>query len=315
VWISANPPIAACQARSDPLCIASDARRKRLLQATRVIGSRLGAYDRVVAPRVVLHFHPGWRFEDGTVLDAIAASGWYRSQWQTGTSNGGLAAHHGGDRWRWESSMFDGRYDDAPAHDRPVYGAWNRRNDVYGASPRFGSAYLRLRPEVTRRATFCWPDSVYEPQVVGGPETLEQLCRMADASDVDPSVVSSAPADLPLDDPLNDYVEAHVHGGLLVARDVEAVVVDPTDREEHASTLDRMGCDVEEHPGYRVTVDAIDPGYRGLVPVELARLLGGEITPALLANASRSGDHDPQAVKWLWHCLARFGRRWPYRSS
>lgn len=118
--------------------------------------------------------------------------------------------------------MFDGRYDEAPAHDRPVYGVWNRHDDVYGASPRFGSAYLRLRPEVTRRTTFCWPDSVYLPQVVGGPEKLEQLCRMADASDVDPSVVSSAPADLPLDDPLNDYVEAHVHGGLLVARDVEA---------------------------------------------------------------------------------------------
>jgi len=211
--------------------------------------------------------------------------------------------------------MFDGRYDEAPAHDRPVYGAWNRRDDVYGASPRFGSAYLRLRPEVTRRATFCWPDSVYQPQVVGGPETLEQLCRMADASDVDPSVVSSAPADLPLDDPLNDYVEAHVHGGLLVARDVEAVVVDPTDRDEHALTLKRIGCDVEEHQGYRMTADAIDPVYRGLVPVELARLLGGEITPARLASASRSGDHDPQAVKWLWHCLARFGRRWPNQGS
>lgn len=281
-----------------------------LWQIGHLTGLWLQAYDYVVAPRIVLHFHPGWGFGDVTVLDAIATSGTYRSQWQTGTSNGGLTAHRGGQRWRWESRMFDGRYDDAPAAERPVYGAWNRRDDVYGASPRFGSAYLRLRPDVSQRSTFCWPDSVHHPQTVAGPEGLEQLCQLADSRVVDPSMLSAALADLPLDDPLNDYVEAHVHRGLSVIRDVEAVVVDPTDREEHSATLERLGCPVEEHPGYRMTADAIDPDYRGPVPGELARLLGGEITPARLANASRSGDHDPQAVKWLWHCLARFGRQW-----
>lgn len=266
------------------------------------------AYDRGVAPRIDLHFHPGWGFGDATVLDAIVTSGRYRSQWQTGTSNGGLTARRGGDRWRWESEMFEGRYDDGPADARPVYGAWNRRDDPYGASPRFGSAYLRLRPEVDHRATFCWPDSVYRPHHVGGPDKLEELCQLADSRDVDASEFAAAVADLPLDDPLNDYVEAHVHGGLSVVEDVEAVVLDPTDREVQSATLERLGCLVEEHPGYRVTADEIDPGYRGPVPIELARLLGGEITSARLARASRTGDHDPQAVKWLWHCLARFGR-------
>jgi len=207
--------------------------------------------------------------------------------------------------------MFEGRYDDARAMDRPVYGAWNRRDDMYGASPRFGSAYLRLRPEVKERATFCWPDSVYHPPVVGGPEKLEELCQLADSRRVDPSELSAAAADLPLDDPLNDYVEAHVHGGVSVIRDVEAVVLDSTDREAHSPTLERLECAVEEHSGYRVTAGAIEPDYRGSVPIELARLLGGEITPARLSEASRSGAHDTQAIKWLWHCLARFGRHWP----
>ena len=53
-----------------------------------------------MSPRVVLHFHPGWPFAGGTVLEAIAATGVYRSQFATGTSNGGLTAHPGGDRWR-----------------------------------------------------------------------------------------------------------------------------------------------------------------------------------------------------------------------
>lgn len=262
-----------------------------------------------MAPRIVLHFHPGWGFGGGTVIEAIAATGEYRSQWQTRTSNGGLTAYPGGDRWAWESRIFEGRYDAAAAADRPVYGAWNRRDDPYGASPRFGSAYLRLRAEVSARSTFCWPDSVYGPSAVGGPERLDELCRLADAGVFDPGVATGAATDLPLDDPLNDYVEAHVHGGVVIARDVEALVLDPGDREAHDDVLGSLGCPVEEHPGYRVTADAIDPAYRGPVPVRLARVLGGEVTPALLAAASRTGDHDPQAVKWLWHCVARFGRR------
>lgn len=204
--------------------------------------------------------------------------------------------------------MFEGRYDAAAPADRPVYGAWNRHEDPYGASPRFGSAYLRLRPEVVTSATFCWPDSVYEPEAFGDRGSLDELCTLADAGVLARTVPAAHAVDLPLDDPLNDYVEAHVHGGLVLRRDVEAVVVDPSDAEAHAAAVARIECAVEVHPGYPVVAEAIDPAYRGEVPVHLARRLGEEITPARLAEAARSGDHDPQAVKWLWHCLPRFGR-------
>ena len=264
-----------------------------------------------MAPAIVLHFHPGWAHGEGSVIDAIAADGAYRSQWVTGSSNGGLTARRGGDRWRWESRLFGERYDHGAAEGRPVYGAWNRRDDPYGASPRFGSAYLRLRPDVVSRATFCWPDSVYEPTAFGEQERLAELCTLADAGLLDPALLPDNAADLPLDDPLNDYVEAHVHGGVLLDRDVEAVVVDPTDAVEHSRALDLLPCAVEVHQGFRVDAEGIDATYRSDVPVDLARRLGGEVTPARLAAAQRSGEHDPQAVKWLWHCLARFGRSAP----
>jgi hypothetical protein len=178
--------------------------------------------------------------------------------------------------------------------------------------PRRGSdrPYLRLRSGVNQRATYCWPDSVYEPQVLGGPDVLGELCRLADAGRVDAGLLPEAAADLPLDDPLNDYVEAHVHGGLLLARDVEALVLDPSDYEAHIHVLGRVDCPVETHPGYRTSAESIDPRYRGDVPVTLARQLGCEITPARLGEAYRSGEVDAQALKWLWHCLARFGRQW-----
>lgn len=251
----------------------------------------------MAGPALVLHFHPGWGTGGRTVVDALAGSGTYLSQWVTGTSNGGLTARPGGDRWAWESRLFAGRYDAAPPEDRPVYGAWNRRDDPYGAAPRFGSAYLRLRPGVVERSTFCWPDSAHEPEAYGGPERLAELCVLADGG-------------LPVD-PLDDYVEAQVHGGVLLERDVEAVVVDPSDLEAHGDALSRLPFPVEVHPGYAVAARDIDPGYRGWVPVDLARHLGGKLTPALLGAAQRTGTYDPQAVKWLWHCLARFGRTHP----
>lgn len=247
------------------------------------------------AGRVTVQFHPDWPHEGGLVIESMARDGVYRSQFETGTSNGGLTAFAGGDRWRWESRLFEGRYDDAPTSTRPVYGAWDRRRDPYGGAIRFGSSYLRLRPEVTDRCTFCFPDSVLEPVDVGGPGLLPHLGRIADEAGADD---------------LDDYVEAHVHGGVRFDRDVEAVVLDPcfsgTAVEEAAR---RLGCEVELHPGFRASPDDLDPGYRGPHIVELARTLGDDLRPDVVGDAARSGRHPPQHVKQVWHCLARFGRR------
>lgn len=249
---------------------------------------------------MTLQFHPDRPHGDGRVIDSMVADGRYRSQFATGISNGGMTAHPGGDRWRWESRLFEGRYDDRPADERPVYGAWNRRGDPYGGSIRFGSCYLRLRPEALDRATFCFPDSVFDPVDVGERSLLPHLCRLADevAAGVRPP------------DPLDDYVEAHVHGGVRFDTDVEAIVLDPcfvgTDIERAAR---RLGCPVEWHPGFRARTSAFDPDYRGARVVDLARSLGDELTPSMVGEAACSGVHPPQQVKQVWHCLARFGRR------
>ena len=244
--------------------------------------------------RVTLQFHPDWPFGGGTVIEAMAADGAYLSQFVTGTSNGGLTAFPGGDRGRWESRLFAGRYDEGPAGSRPVYGALNFRSDPYGGSVRFGSAYVRLRPEVTDRSTYCFPDSVFEPEALGGPDRIPELVALCEAAG---------------HDHLDDYVEAHVHGGVSFAEDAEALVLDPCFRgtavEEAAG---RLGCPVEWHAGFRVSAALLDPAYRGAEPVALARSLGDELTADVVGAAARTGDHDPQILKRVWHHLARFGR-------
>jgi hypothetical protein len=243
--------------------------------------------------RITLQFHADWPFRGRRVIEAMADDGVYRSQFETGTSNGGLTAHPGGDRWRWESRIFDGRYDDAEAATRPVYGALDL-GSPYGGSIRFGSAYVRLRPEASERATFCFPDSVFEPTAICGPERVEGLIALCSEADLDD---------------LDRYVEAHVHGGVRFDTDVEAVVLDPCFRDGpvHRAAL-RLGCAVEWHPGLRVRTEGLDPDYRGPEFVALARSLGTELVPSVIGDAARTGDHDAQSLKRVWHLLARFGR-------
>ena len=62
-----------------------------------------------------------------------------------------------------------------------------------------------------KRATFCYPDSFLEPAHFGVAARVSHLVAMAAADDKDP---------------LDDYIEAHVHGALDLAADVEALVLD-----------------------------------------------------------------------------------------
>ena len=212
-------------------------------------------------------------------------------------SNGGLTAHPGGDRWRWESRIFGGAYDDSPPGARPKYGSLNFRRRRIGGSPRFGSAHLRLTADTIARTTFCYPDSVFAPERFGIAERLSSLVKLAEADDADP---------------LDDYIEAHVHGRIDITTDVEALVLDPCYRstpvEERASGL---GCPVEWHDGFAVTAAVFleHPGYRGPEFARLGASLArdGALTPRLIGDASRAGRHDEQALKRVWHYLARFG--------
>jgi Protein of unknown function (DUF3626) len=219
------------------------------------------------------------------------------SQFVTGTSNGGLTAYPGGDRWRWESRIFGGAYDRATARQRPVYGALDFRRDPYGAAPRFGSAHLRLAAGALARTTFCYPDSVFEPSAFGVATAM--------------SLIALAEADRR--DALDDYVEAQVHGPVLLARDVEALVLDPCYRGTAVeAAARRLPCPVEWHPGLRLSVAELGRhgDYRGPEYVELgARIaVGGRLDPLVVGGAANSGAYDPQALKKVWHCLARFGR-------
>jgi hypothetical protein len=243
-----------------------------------------------------VNFHP----DRTRILDALAEGGSYLSQFVTGTSNGGLTAHQGGDRWNWESRIFGGAYDDAPAASRPVYGALNFRHKPVGAAPRFGSAHLRLSAGVLPRTTFCYPDSHRSPANFAVAAKMS-LIELAESDD---------------QDHLDDYIEAQVHGPVhgpvRLDRDVEALVLDPSYRDTAVEVAAaRLPCPVEWHHGFRLSVDELrrHPEYRGQRYVDLgaAIAVGGWLTPKVIGDAVAVGKYADQDLKRVWHCLARFG--------
>lgn len=259
--------------------------------------------------RITLNFHPDRLTASGALtIEALVRDGVYRSQFETGTSNGGLTAHRGGARWEWENQLFDGAYDDAPASERPKYGALNHRRRALGGAPRFGSAHFRLGESALERATFCFPDSAMSPTdfATAAHFDLLRLGEMFDQTQRDPAV---EPDD---GDLLDGYIEAQVHGVVDLATDVEALVLDPCYRGTSVETAARqLPVDLEWHEGRVLTVEGLSQRayYRDAGAQDVGRAIArdGVLDARVVGDASRTGRFPAQDLKQVWHLIARFG--------
>ena len=291
--------------------------------------------------RLTLNFHPDRRDSMGrTVAAGLLADGRYRSQFETGISNGGRFAVAGGDRPRWEALLFDNVYDAEPMT-RPVYGALDLFIDSYGGAPRFGSSFVVLEQHCLSRATLCVGDSHVGPVDLGTSTVLTSIlagavedCLLGDGFGRRLSVDSFLEGLSAVTEgersarELDRYIEAQVHGGIDLGRDVACVVLDPSfrqsdierDIEEAAS---RYGFELAWNEGSEMDPGDIDPGFRGSDMQRLARSTArheGVLDAAAIGRAlddlpftppSVSGDPEEsprQRYKKLWHCCLKFGR-------
>lgn len=239
------------------------------------------------ADALTLNFHPDRLLADGrSVARALCDEGVYRSQFETGVSNGGLTAYPDGDRDVWERTLFAGAYQQrgVKVGARPKYGGLNLMNYLNGACPRFGSCHLRLSRGASKRTTFLFGDSA------GGSADLGLIGDFAPV--LAPLLESAAAGEGALGRPgvslqtfvsgllrgdhtrrrgafapavthaLNDYIEAQVHGEVNLARDVEAVAIDAAFRETETGELllassRRHGFEVEWHAGLQLRLAEI----------------------------------------------------------
>jgi hypothetical protein len=199
------------------------------------------------------------------------------------------------------------------------------------------------------RCTFTWGDSHEGPEHVGTIGRFEAvLAAWLEAVDTSGSALGVAGLDVatlihrlssagslrhsrasrPPGRALDDYIEAQAHGSIDLARDVEALIVDPafddTETGEHLLAIAaRYRIPLRRHAGFVLRPAEVPSDFRGPRMPELAKRIssGPEFDAATLGRAAQSLIREPtkwqdwgtaaetwQHIKQLWHVLVRFGR-------
>ncbi len=295
------------------------------------------------AGRLTLNFHPDRIGRQGlSVAGGLLQSGRYQSQWVTGLSAGSRSAVAGGEREGWERLLYAGAYDgaDPTVTDFPVYGSFDLVFDPHGGSPRFGSSFVILHRHVLERTTLCVGDSHMGPTDVGTMDEpgsiLAGLAEQAARNELlnrglglnhfleacGGSYLSTRPSR-----DLDGYVEAQLHGGVWLERDVEAIVCDPSFRNTPVEAdLDaaaaRYGFSLAWHDGSELPADEVPDDFRGPTMPTLARrvaradgqvdahaigCVAAEITFGEPTAAGDAPNSELQQLKYLWHTLLTHG--------
>lgn len=279
--------------------------------------------------QIALHFHPD-RLNSSmiTVTEALLEEGIYRNQFETLISNGKVSPEPGGTRDLWENRIFGGAYqmNESTSNERPKYGALNIMLNNDGPSPRFGSCYFLLSPQVSNRSTFSYLDSHQEPFERG---TYDEFGMILAALLEDAFSNESALGERNIRPPkliehllvhfkqeskpfintkssrnLNHYIEAQVHGNVFLKDDVDALVADPSFKETEIGTYLEKICakysiDLHWHSGFIMKVDDVPLNFRGPSMPSLAKRIAQNDTihAYALGRAVKDLHHHPERWK------------------
>ncbi|PFG05140.1 DUF3626 domain-containing protein [Bacillus sp. es.034] len=300
--------------------------------------------------QIGLHFHPDRPTSTmKTVAQSIHENGEYKSQFETFISNGKVSPHSGGDRDRWEESMFGGAYqsDGTLMSERPKYGALNLMLHPDGPSPRFGSCYFLLSPNVSSRSTYTYLDSHQNPLEKGTYQAFDMIMAALleeiflrdfalGEKDLTPTKfihhvlnhLEHGRVGHVANRNLNHYIESQIHGPISLKEDVEVLVADPSFKDTIVGeTLEEMcstyAIDLQWHMGFILHVDDIPADFRGPSMPSLAKRIAykDRIDAHTIGSAVMNLKRDPdswsdrgtyedvlQELKLLWHVLVKYGR-------
>lgn len=266
--------------------------------------------------RVALHFHPDRPLADfKSMAEALHEQGIYKSQFETQISNGSVSAFPGGARDSWEMKLFGGVYqmEGVTNSERPKYGALDLMLHSDGPSPRFGSCYFLLYPQVSYRCSYTYGGSQDDPSEKGTYEEFDDIFAavLKDAffreyalgeKEQSPRKVIDRLLnclELPITNRvkqmpsrnLNHFIEAQVHGDISLEADVEILVADPSFQEtDIGRTLEKLcskySIELHWHKGFSIEVDEVPSDFRGPNMSSLAKRIAREN----LIDASIVGD-------------------------
>ncbi|MEH7387811.1 DUF3626 domain-containing protein [Bacillus sp. JJ1521] len=286
------------------------------------------AVDKLKAhARIGLHFHPD-RPDSSmkSVAEALLESGIYKSQFETGLSNGSVSAYPGGERDLWEKRIFGGAYqlEGTTNNQRPKYGALNLMLHPDGPAPRFGSCYFLLSPKVSYRSTYTYLDSHQDPKEKGTYEEFDMilaaLLEEAFVRDFAIGESNLTPVRLvnhllvnlerPFTDPetkkpnrnLNHYIEAQIHGDISLKEDVNLLVADPSFKNTHIGRILEQLClkysiQLYWNKGFVLMIDEVPQDFRGPSMRSLAKRIGQNnvIDASIIGTAVMELERNPES--------------------
>jgi hypothetical protein len=208
---------------------------------------------------------------------------------------------------------------------RPKYGSLWLIGSPDGPSPRFGSCFLVLKPEATRRCTFTYHDSRTNPRVKGTIGKIEDALSslVADAffngqalgvpgpgiprlfDDIEKILARPIQASLgeqPLRN-LNQYVEAQVHGAVSLLNHVDYLVADGSFIDNSVGDVfraisGRYGIYLLWNQGVSMKVADVPLNFRGPAMPSLAK----EVAANGILNARMIGEgvksHKREPGRW-----------------
>lgn len=275
--------------------------------------------------RIGLHFHPDR--QDSTmksVAEALLEDGFYKSQFETGISNGSVSAYPGGVRDLWEKRIFGGAYqlEGTSNNQRPKYGALHLMLHPDGPAPRFGSCYFLLSPKVSYRSTYTYLDSHQDPKEKGTYEEFDMILAalleetflrefaIGERKLTPVKLVNHLLVNLesPFMDPakkgpnrnLNHYIEAQIHGNISLKDDVEILVADPSFKGTHAgNTLEKIclkySINLYWHRGFILMADEVPSDFRGPSMPSLAKRIAQKnfIDASIIGSAVMDLKYNP----------------------
>lgn len=289
---------------------------------------------------IALHFHPDRILSDGyTVIEGLIRDGVYKNQFETGISSGSLYKWDKGRRHHWEDMIFKGAYHRAKHSERPKYGALNLTFTEDGPSPRFGSCFFLLCPELKVRATFSYGDTHLLPQEFGtitdfdmimavlfkellangkvlgiGEVNIQDFVLRAGQRLVQPMDLNEYDT---FSNNLDAYIEAQVHGDIVLSRDVEVLVADRSFKDTFIGDSMEMLCEsygigLSWNSGRVLRLGDMPLDFWGAAARGLAEKMSknGMVNAFLIGEAAKNLRPDKtniQLLKYVWHGVVRYG--------
>lgn len=243
--------------------------------------------------RVGIHFHPDRPDVSlKTTIENLFEQGIYKNQFETRISSGDVSAYKGGARDKWEKYLFGGAYNRffTKKSERPKYGALDLMLNPDGPSPRFGSCYFLLKPEVSHICTFTYMDSHQKPKERGTFEEFDIIISslLKDTFHYNNTLgennisvnkllyhmnnnLQKPIVDLSNSEPkrhLNHYIEAQIHGDVSLKDDVELLIADPSFLKTNIGdkiieTCNKYSISLFWHMGFAMNTNEIPNDFRG----------------------------------------------------